>query len=55
LWLTAMVVFWVSNGKHEGQLTTEHEKTYEEAITLFVGAVIGALVDSLQDVYLRTK
>jgi hypothetical protein len=55
LWLTAMGVFWISNGKPEGQLTDEHEKDYEEANTLFVGVVIGALAGHLQDVYLHNK
>jgi hypothetical protein len=50
-----MGVFWVSNGKLEGQLTAEHEKAYEEANTLFVCVVIGALTDHLQDVYLCSK
>jgi hypothetical protein len=45
----------VSNDKQEGQLTTEHDKAYEEDNTLFVGAVIGALADHIQDVYLRNK
>jgi cobalamin-dependent methionine synthase I len=53
--LTIMSVFWVSNGKPEGQLTAEHEKAYEEVNTLFVGAVFRALADSLQDVYLHNK
>jgi hypothetical protein len=42
-----MGVFWVSNSKPEGQLTIEHEKAYEEANTLFVGAMIRALADHL--------
>jgi hypothetical protein len=55
LWLTAMGVFWVSNGKLEDQVTAEHEKAYEKANTLFVGAVIRAFLDHLQDVYLHNK
>jgi hypothetical protein len=55
LWLIAMGMFCVSNVKPEGQLTTEQEKAYEEANTLFVGAVIGVVADHLQDVYLRYK
>jgi hypothetical protein len=35
LWLTAIGVFLVSNGKPEGQLTVDHEKAYEEANTLY--------------------
>jgi hypothetical protein len=42
-----MGVFWVSNDKPESQLTDKHEKTYKEANTLFIGAVIGALADHL--------
>jgi hypothetical protein len=55
LWLTIMGVFWVYNVKPEGKLTTEHEKTYEEANTLFVDEVIFALANHLQDVYLYNK
>jgi hypothetical protein len=50
-----MDVFWVFNGKLESQLTVEHEKTYEEANTLFVSMVIRVLVDHLQDVYFHKK
>jgi hypothetical protein len=55
LWLTAMNIFWVSEGKLEGELTPEKEKEYSEANTIFCGAVVGVLVDSLQDMYLRYK
>jgi hypothetical protein len=48
-------VFYVSNGKPKGQLTPQQEKEYEEANIIFIGTVIGALVDHLQDVYLRNK
>jgi hypothetical protein len=37
----------VSNDKREGQITADHEKAYEEANALFVGAVIGAHADHL--------
>jgi hypothetical protein len=53
LWLSAMNVLWLSKGKPEGPLTSEQEKAFTEANTLFVGAVIGTLVDHLQDVYLH--
>jgi hypothetical protein len=53
LWLSAMNVLWVSKGKLEGPLTPEQEKAFTEANTFFVGAVIGTLVDCLQDVYLH--
>jgi hypothetical protein len=47
LWLTAMNMFWVSEGKAEGELTLEKEKVYSEANTIFCGVVIGVLVESL--------
>jgi hypothetical protein len=53
LWLSAMNVLWVSKGKLEGPVTPEQEKTFTEANTLFVDAVIGTLIDRLQDVYLH--
>jgi hypothetical protein len=53
LWLSAMNVLWVSKGKPDGILTPDQEKAFTEANTLFVGAVIGTLVDRLQDVYLH--
>jgi hypothetical protein len=40
-------------GKPEGPLTPEQEKDFTETNTLFVDAVIGILVDRLQDVYLH--
>jgi hypothetical protein len=55
LWLTAMNVFWVSEDKPEGELTPEKEKAYLEANTIFCGAVVGVLVETLQDMYLRYK
>ena len=53
LWLTAMNVHHVSKGKPDETLTQEQEKAFQEANTLFVGAVIGTLADRLQDVYLH--
>jgi hypothetical protein len=47
LWLTAMNMFWVSEGKAEGELTLEKEKVYSEANTIFCGVVVGVLVESL--------
>jgi hypothetical protein len=55
LWLTAMNVFWVSKGKPEGKLTPEKEKAYSEANTIFCGAMVGVLAETLQDMYLRYK
>jgi hypothetical protein len=50
-----MGVFWVSNENPKGNHTAEHEKAYEDVNTLFVGAVIQALANRLQDVYLCNK
>jgi hypothetical protein len=50
-----MNVFWVSEGRHEGEITPEKEKAYSEANTIFCGAVVGVLVETLQDTYLRYK
>jgi hypothetical protein len=47
LWLTAMNVFWVSEGKSEGELIPKKEKAYSEVNTIFCGDVIGVLVKSL--------
>jgi hypothetical protein len=55
LWLSGMNMFWVSAGKPKGELTPEKEKAYLEANTIFCGAVVGVLVDTLQDTYLRYK
>jgi hypothetical protein len=50
-----MNMFWVSEGKPEGELTPEKEMVYSEANTIFCGAVDGVLAESLQDTYLRYK
>jgi hypothetical protein len=42
-----MNVLWASKGKPEGVLTPEQEKAFTDANTLFVGAVIGTLVERL--------
>jgi hypothetical protein len=41
LWLIAINVFWVSEGKPEGGLIPEKEKAYSEVNTIFCGAVVG--------------
>jgi hypothetical protein len=49
LWLSARNMFWVSEGKPEGELTPEKEKEYSEANIIFCGMVVGVLVETLQD------
>jgi hypothetical protein len=53
LWLTIINVFWVSEGKPEGKFSPGKEKAYSEANTIFCGAMVGVLVEILQDMYLR--
>jgi hypothetical protein len=55
LWLTVMNMFWVSEGKPEGELSPEKEKEYSEVNTIFCGVVVGVLAETLQDTYLRYK
>jgi hypothetical protein len=55
LWLTAMNIFWVSEGKPEGELTPEKEKAYSEANTIFYNVVAEVLTETLQDTYLHYK
>jgi hypothetical protein len=45
LWLTIMIVFWVSKdkprgGEGGGGLTPEKEKAYSKANTIFCGAMV---------------
>jgi hypothetical protein len=53
LWLTIMIVFWVSKDKPRGGegggggLPPEKEKAYSKANTVFCGAVVGVLAESL--------
>jgi hypothetical protein len=55
LWLTNMNVFWVSEGKPEGELSPEKEKEYSEANTIFYGVLVGVLAEALLDTYIRYK
>jgi hypothetical protein len=55
LWLNAMNVFWVSEGKPKGELSPEKLKKYSEANTIFCGVVVGVLAETLQDTCLRYK
>jgi hypothetical protein len=55
LWLTAMNVFYVSDGKPEEELTHEKEKQYSKANIIFCVAVVEVLVETLQDTYLYYK
>jgi hypothetical protein len=45
----------VSEGKPEGELSLEKEKEYSKANTIFCGAMLGVLAETLQDTYLRYK
>jgi hypothetical protein len=45
----------VSEGKPEGELSPEKEKEYSKSNTIFYGAVVGVLLETLQDTYLCYK
>jgi hypothetical protein len=47
LWLTAMYVFWVSEGKARGELPPKKEKEYSKANTIFCDVVVRVLVETL--------
>jgi hypothetical protein len=49
LWLTAVNLFWVSEGEPEGELTPEKEKAYSKGNIIFYGAVVRVLAENLQD------
>ena len=53
LWLTAMNVFWVSDGKPEGELSDSDQKKFAEATTVFLGCIFSVLVDNQYDVYMH--
>jgi hypothetical protein len=55
LWLTTMNMFSVSEGKPEGELTLEKEKEYSKANIVFWGVLVGVLVETLQDMFIRYK
>jgi len=50
LWLTAMIVYWVMDGKPGGTLTggtlsAKQERAFRDATVLFVGGVISVIGD----------
>jgi hypothetical protein len=47
LWLTAMNVFWVSEGKPKGELSPEKETKYFKANTIFCGVMVGVPAETL--------
>jgi hypothetical protein len=48
-----MNVFHVSKGKPKDILTPEENKNYDDANTIFTGAILGILVDCLFDVNMQ--
>jgi hypothetical protein len=50
-----MKVFQISKGKHEGTISDEDQKKFEEANTVFVGCILSILADRLCDVYMYIK
>jgi hypothetical protein len=47
LWLAAINAFWVFEGKPKGELTLENEREYSEANTIFCGAVVRVLAETI--------
>jgi hypothetical protein len=54
LWLTAMNIIHVANGKHE-QFTPEEEQSFMIADNHFRGVMISVLAENLVDFYLTTS
>jgi hypothetical protein len=50
-----MNVFWVSEGKPEGELSPEKENEYSKANIIFCDEVVGVLAETTQDIYLHYK
>ena len=48
-----MNVFWVSDGKPEGELSESGQKNFAEATTVFLGCIFSVLADHLCDVYMH--
>jgi hypothetical protein len=48
-------MFYVFEGKPEGELSPDKEKEYSEVNTNFCGVVVKVLTETLQDIYLRYK
>jgi hypothetical protein len=48
-WLTAMKVFWIKDGMHNGNISGEDQRKFQEANDIFVGAVRNVLSDYLFD------
>src|SRR5438128_1648225 len=53
LWLTAMNVFYVSNGKSEGELSDGDQKKFAEATIVFLGCIFSVHADCLYDGYMH--
>ena len=50
-----MNYYWVAFDRPEGTLSSDEEKKFEEANTLFIGYVLSVLADRLYDVYMQIK
>ena len=53
LWLTALKIFWVIDGKPQGTISDEDQKKFEEANSALRGCILSVLADRLCDVYLH--
>jgi len=53
LWLTALKIFWVTDGKPQGTISDEDQKKFEEANSALRGCILSVLTDRMCDVYLH--
>ena len=53
LWLIALKIFWVTDGKPQGTMSDEDQKKFEEANSALRGCILSVLADRLCDVYLH--
>src|SRR5438105_8425614 len=53
LWLTALKIFWVTDGKPQGTISDEDQRKFEEANSALRGCIPSVLADRLCDMYLH--
>jgi hypothetical protein len=55
LWLTAMHCYFVAEPRSVGPHTPEEEHVFQDANTMFKGAIISVLGDSIVDAYVTLQ
>src|SRR6266540_4879406 len=53
LWLTALKILWITDGKPQGTISDEDQKKLEEANCALRGCILSVLAERLCDVYLH--